>query len=527
MKLARLLKEYKYVVIFVCGYVLLRILLININITEWGDSFRILRAAKALLHFSYPLDEKRLPVFSALLAPGLLFWEPVLWGRIYAILAAVVNLVLATILFKLIYPKAKQAHLLTVILLLALNPIFFYWSLRIMAETTFTIFVLLAFVVYLADREHLRYSCYVLGVIIALASLTRYEGFLLAGAFGLGYLAKKDWRRLIKVFSAWLVVVAPWFVLTKLVLSGGTSDAYVSELQTFNFGFYRLGYFLTYSLFFIGSPILLGLLILDVYPRIIKFKAKTNFLGLVTNPIVIFVFLEFALFFVWTPSLPRIMLPIIPLAVIMVVKTLVGLDLKDAAVLRRLLLVSAASTICYLLLQFKFKLYFLVLSYFGLGLILILSFLALLGMWLGSRKLLVGSVALTLALGSFVVVANQRLVYSTVYAASLATRDLEGNIAYSDETGVTSWYLGSRGVSLPQNIELTLDEQQAWLWKNDVKYILDTNEFNRGSKLAVTSLTCGPRFEETIADYLDSLLIKCGLMVRRDYPILYSQLCKV
>ena len=538
-----LIKKYRYIIFFLLGYIALRVLIINVNVTEWGDSFRILRAAEYLLNFSYPLDEKRLPIFSALLAPGLLFIEPVLWGRIYAILAAVVNLILTAVLFKQFYPKAKQLHLLIVMTLLAFNPIFFYWSLRIMAETTFTVFVLLAFVVYLLDRERFVSRPYVLGVVLSLAALTRYEGFLLAGAFGLSYLLKKDWRSLIKTFSVFVLLVAPWFILTKFIFKGGTSDAYVSELSTFKFDLYRLGYFITYSLFFVGSPVLTSLLLYR------HSESKTKNLSplassalqnndpsrvvqddgmvwrLLINPLFTFSFLEFALFFIWTPSLPRIMIPIIPIAIILVVKNLVEVDFIKQH--RPFIVAALLSVFCFLFLQLKFRLYFLVLSYSGLALILALSFLAILTVWRGSKKYFLVSVLATFLVGSFVAVANQRLVYSTIYEASVYAKTLPGKIAYSDETGVSAWYLGNKGVSYPQNLQRDAAGQKEWLKKNQISYVLDSNEFNRGSKLDVTGVVCAYRVEETIADVLDSVLIKLKIMKPRNYTKIYSQLCHV
>lgn len=509
--------NYKYLILFLIGYTLLRVVIINVNVTEWGDSFRILRAAESLLHFSYPLDEKRLPLFSALLAPGLLFLEPVLWGRIYAILASLVNLSLTAVLFKLIYPKAKQSHLVLVMTLLAFNPIFFYWSLRIMAETTFAMFVLLAFVVC---RGRFMNRPYVMGLILSLSALTRYEGFLLAGAFGLSYLLKKDWRSLVKTFSVWVLLVAPWFILTKIILRGGTSDAYVAELTTFNFDLYRLGYFLTYSLFFVGSPILLALLL----PRLSKLPSRRNLLDLISNPLLTFVLLEFALFFVWTPSLPRIMLPTIPLATIFVVKNLVEVNLKENRQI--LIFISLLSVICYLLFQFKFRLYFLVLSYTGLGLILFSSFWGIVALWAGSKKLFLIAVLGTFLISSFVVVANQRLVYSTVYEASKYASALSGKIAYSDETGVSAWYLGEKGIYYPQQASLSSIEQGQWLQENKVSSVLDTNEFNRGSRLDVSKMGCPKRFGVVISDTLTNLIFHRSLSEPSE-TLLYSDVCKL
>lgn len=527
-KLSSAIKEYKFIFLFLLGYIAFRVLIINVNATEWGDSFRILRAAEYLLKFSYPLDEKRLPFFSAILAPGLLFMEPVLWGRIFAIGLSVSNLVLIALLTKIIFPKSKNWQVLLTLVFVAFNPIFFYWSLRIMAETTAATLVLLSFVIYLGSGKKGRlWPDLLLGLILALAALTRYEGFLLAGAFGLSFLIKRDWGAILRTFSVFVVLVVPWFVLTKFILKGSTSNAYVSELETFKFDLYRLGYFLTYSLFFLGFPSSLVFLVPNVKKKSLELlKKNLRFLAISPYlPLILFLIFEAGLFFVWTPSLPRIMVLVLPIVVIFVTQALLIVDLS---VNKKLLTATIILlSLLFLILQFKYRLYFLVLSRSGLAAILLLTLLGGLAVWFNNRKILVTTVIYSLIFGSVVVVANQRLVYSTIYQASLYAISLPGNIAYSDETGVSTWYLGSKGLAYPADLNQSLDQQHLWLLEHNVSYVLDTNEFNRGSKLDVSLLNCSPKFEVTIADFFDSFLIKWHFLKDRSYTVLYSQLCKV
>jgi len=537
-------KQYKSLIIFIFFYILLRVILININITEWGDSFRILRAAQYVLHFSYPLDEKRLPFFSALLAPGLLFLEPVLWGRIYSILAAVTNLILTAVLYKTLFPKVKPGTLTLVLAFLAFNPIFFYWSLRIMAETTFAALVLLVFVIYfrglasdksfptdagLGGHKALPYEIG-LGFVLALACLTRYEGFLLAGAFGLFFLIKRQWLTIIRVFLPVVLLVVPWFVLTKFILKGSTSDAYVSELGTFTFDLNRFGYFITYSLFFLGFPPLVGLLITNRQSQITHIRSRLKGLisGVLYSPLILFLTLEFPLFFIWTPSLPRIMLPVIPVVVIFFVQALQnfwGVVQESPRRSLRILIITFLSLLIFMALQFKFRLYFLVLSRTGLTMIIVLSLLSIAAIWFRSKKLFITSALISMLVGCLVVVANQRLVYSTIYQASVYAQALPGKIAYSDETGVSAWYLEDKGVYFPQNSRV---DQTEWLQENQITYILDTNEFNRGSKLEVSNATCKRRFGVVIADVLDNPgLYQAGFLGNKRYPLLYTDVCKI
>ena len=70
-------KFYIYVL-----FVLLHLLLLNVNTAEWGDSYRILRASEYIRDGSYPQDEKRPPLFSFVLALRPENVDAVLWGRV-------------------------------------------------------------------------------------------------------------------------------------------------------------------------------------------------------------------------------------------------------------------------------------------------------------------------------------------------------------------------------------------------------------------------------------------------------------
>jgi hypothetical protein len=73
--------------------------------------------------------------------------------------------------------------------------------------------------------------------------------------------------------------------------------------------------------------------------------------------------------------------------------------------------------------------------------------------------------------------------YYTVTEASKFVLQKEGMVAWSDETGVTPWYLREKGMGLSEDLDD--DEQWAWLKKNGVRYVLLTNEYNEGAELTV------------------------------------------
>ena len=67
--------------------ILSHLFLINFNAAEWGDSYRILRAAQLSRTNFYPLDEKRPPLFSLIIANYPEGMDPLLFGR--AVMSAV------------------------------------------------------------------------------------------------------------------------------------------------------------------------------------------------------------------------------------------------------------------------------------------------------------------------------------------------------------------------------------------------------------------------------------------------------
>ena len=67
-------------------FLFLHFVLMNINVAEWGDSYRILRASEFIREGQYPENEKRQPLFSVFLALRPTNIDQVVWGR-WAMLA--------------------------------------------------------------------------------------------------------------------------------------------------------------------------------------------------------------------------------------------------------------------------------------------------------------------------------------------------------------------------------------------------------------------------------------------------------
>jgi hypothetical protein len=102
------------------------------------------------------------------------------------------------------------------------------------------------------------------------------------------------------------------------------------------------------------------------------------------------------------------------------------------------------------------------------------------------------------------IVENNRLVYASVYEAvrDPVVQNAE-LIAYSDETGVSNWYL--RGNGIYYNQDLTSQEQLDWLRDNSVDYILWTNEHNEEQELTVVTDGEYSGYFEPVAQYVYSI----------------------
>ncbi|MCA9302008.1 glycosyltransferase family 39 protein, partial [candidate division WWE3 bacterium] len=167
--------------------ILIRALFTNVNAAEWGDSYRILRAAEYLRNYQYPSDEKRAPLFSLILAARPSKVDPVQWGR--AEMLVITALLLTVFTYYVRYFISSPVYQSLSIALLGFNPVFFYWSLRIMADVPFLLLVLCSF--YLLKRQSTLGRFYwqksfILGILGALGVLVRFEGYILICALFIG-----------------------------------------------------------------------------------------------------------------------------------------------------------------------------------------------------------------------------------------------------------------------------------------------------------------------------------------------------
>lgn len=529
----------KQLLIFLASFLVLRILLFNINVAEWGDSYDFLRIAEHLTYGQYPLDAKRLPIFPLLIAVGMPFMDAVIWAKIVVLLASAGCLFLTYKLTKRLFPNLSESLLLVTCFLLLFSPIFLYWSFRVVAEPVFAFWVLLAFNLYYTNwhesrREFTRMIS--LGAVSGLAAMTRYEGFLLFGAIGLGLLIGKirkvsGVRRVgeflkkgklaavgcqlsavlcpIILYSLFFIlIISPWFIRNYLAFGKIFHTPYTSDPAGFIKGAYYRWQWLFYTLFMFGFPFGFYALLCGLWE-----KRQRWFRYL---PLYLFISSSLLLFFVWYPR-ARFYLYLIPLFLPFVV---VGLQKISNFGNWKHSLVVLAPLILYFVGVWKFHFYFLgpgkvvKATVLGVGLLaglVILIPLAKLArekagllkipqsLALGNRQRLVSLALVSEIAVSFGVISNHRLIYSSVYQATHDPLIAAKKVAYYDETGVTAWYLRKNGVYYDQ--DLSTAEQLDWLTDRQVNYVLWTNEHNEGAELKVITDSEFAKHFELVNEY--------------------------
>ncbi|MBI3250655.1 MAG: glycosyltransferase family 39 protein [Candidatus Andersenbacteria bacterium] len=144
-----------------------------------GDAFNYLAKSQALVQGDDPFaaDPRKGPIFSLLLTPGLFTSDPLLWSRWVGVLAAAATVAMLPFLARRLgisWPLAVGSGLL-----LAVNPEFIWESPNALANTLFTAGIVASVLAYLKSLSSPRWLM-VLSVIVALTTLTRYEGILVA-----------------------------------------------------------------------------------------------------------------------------------------------------------------------------------------------------------------------------------------------------------------------------------------------------------------------------------------------------------
>ncbi len=179
-----------------------------------GDTYNFILIAQELLRSSYPIAEKRLPVYPTLIAiaHAVLDWETA---------ALAVSLTASLVAILLLYAIGRSIGLSKTALVIGLLPFqaispFLFQSIRGYADTTFVALMLGTLLAFIRARTHR--GALVGGVLLGAASLTRPEGIVLVPVMLGAWLTKKLRRR---AMIAALPVVACWGLFLLLSARAG------------------------------------------------------------------------------------------------------------------------------------------------------------------------------------------------------------------------------------------------------------------------------------------------------------------
>ncbi|MBN1162289.1 glycosyltransferase family 39 protein [Patescibacteria group bacterium] len=463
-------------------FLVLHVFLFNINTAEWGDSYRILRAGEELRRGVYPEDEKRPPLMSYFLSLRPSLADPVYFGRALLLVFSVMSFAIFSGLAE-IYIKSDRYKNLA-LLLFSLNPVYLYWSIRIMADVPFAVFVLLAFYLFSKWRGSMNgFKCVLLGLLAGLSVLMRFEGYLLLGSLAAGLMfhsisdlvgrftasIRKRWVNVVAYISASLFVLVPYIVYRNPFSSsylgepsGREYDAHMGLVYLFSFIF----------LFgFVHAAVFL------VRGRKLSYEFLSKHFGL-----FVFVVLEMLLILAWPAAIPRLFVCVIPFFIIMISlsvkeffeEPLVKRNVLDLAVL--------LMPFVYVLAQYLLGLQFLVMTRKLIFLVFILQLPIVLAVIARKYAWFVYSVSLSTLVWSFLVIIMHKDIFVSVKsAADYSVNNLQGKIGHNDLSSVSNWYLnyvGDKTVGKYYDIDSGGKLTSDFVYENNLDYLIITNEHN-------------------------------------------------
>ncbi len=469
-------------------FLLLHILLLNINFAEWGDSYRILRASEYIRDLSYPDDEKRQPLFSILLAVRPEGVDQVAWARGFMFVVSLASFVVFSKIldqFKFVNRQKDIA-----LLLFTLNPVFLYWSIRVMADVPFTFLTLLAFYFYKKNHASIL-NIFLVGLITGLSVLIRFEGYILGFSLGVGYFlsslfTKSDLKnkfisvlkKLIPFGVGSLIVMLPWLIYRNPFTSTYFEEPGGREynLQTFLIYVVSLFYLLGFSSapFFIKNTL-----------NSLKSFLSSNV------AISVFVVIELFLALIWPAAIPRLFTPVIPFLIILIAFGITQhFEKKESN--KSDLVVLTLLLIFYIIGQYYLRLQFLVLNKPLLIFVGMVQVVIIYSLIKKRANLFFYSLGVSCLVWSLSTIILHKDIFRAVsLGARYAVENLEGRVAYNDVSSVSDWYLNQKSKEdKVEGVYLNMDSKKGRsyesLEKAGVDYVLITNEHNTDMEFDVS-----------------------------------------
>jgi 4-amino-4-deoxy-L-arabinose transferase-like glycosyltransferase len=465
-------------------FIFLHVLLFGVNAAEWGDSYRILRAAEYVRKFTYPVDEKRPPLFSIILAVRPSFVDQVIWGRIivfaFSAAAFVVFLKLCNY-----YLKGLRARKLA-LLLFALNPVYLYWSIRIMADVPFSFLILATIYLFTVWRGNLTATrSAFLGILVGLSVLLRFEGYILFGAVGLGLAFSLREHKHLKTLLQTIPTYVACFgftILPYLYFRNPFDSSYLDEPSGRTYDLKMVLIYVVSLMFVFGFTQAYGFFVNNT-KRILVF--------LLSNvAILTFVVIELILILLWPAAIPRLFIPIIPLLIIPLAQGMV--DFFDT-LKRQVAGLGAFLLVVFIISQYLFKLQFLVPIKPVFIVVSTLQLIAVYCLYKRSANGFFAVTLLSLALWSFSAIWVHKDIFIAVKSGAIyAAENLTGVVGYNDVSSVSDWYLNQRDptdrvAGVYYHYDKKEDLAYESLLDKGYNYLLMTNEHNTDMTLDIES----------------------------------------
>jgi len=464
----------KILIIFTI-FLLIHLLLLNINFAEWGDSYRILRASEFLRNGTYPQDEKRQPVFSILLALRLSGIDQVLWGRIEML---VFSIVLFWLFYKILgqYKLSKRARE-TAMWMLVLNPVLLYWSIRIMADVPFAVLTLLTFYLYNRWKTTLSWKeLFVLGLLVGIAVLTRFEGYILGFSLGVGVLIREKGsfssvKKGFTLVAGFILAAFPWYLYRNPL-----NSTYFEEPGSRIYDLSTLHIYLVSLMFLFGFTSACFFF----YKKFEEFKK----FSLENVALTVFVVIELMLALVWPAAIPRLLTPIIPFLIIpLAIYIDEYFERSEESLIPDFLKLSGLLAV-FLASQYILKLQFLVLIMPLLISVVLLQVVSIFSILKRNFCLFKTTLVLSMALWSISTIWLHKDIFKAVVEANKYTQEnLSGTIIYNDVSSVSDWYLNLKTENDQVNgVYMNMDAREGRTYKvlavEKADYIIMTNEHN-------------------------------------------------
>ncbi|MBU1133120.1 glycosyltransferase family 39 protein [Patescibacteria group bacterium] len=466
-------------------FVVLHLFLMNVNTAEWGDTYRILRASEFIRNdFSYPLDEKRPPLFSLILAVRPSGVDQVMWGRGVMFVTSLVIFCLFDKLTDLVFKKEKIKNIS--LLLFALNPVFLYWSLRVYADTFFALLVVASFFLLKSWEKKLDMKkIVVLGLLSGLSILTRFEGYVLFISMLVGvlysneslYIRPKKFLKLLGAKSKNLVILGLTTfisVLPYLAFRNPLTSQYFSEPERRVYDFKMIWAYLISLLYIFGF--VYGFFFLFKKPNVVIDFLKKN-AGILT-----FLIIEAVLILLWPAAIPRLFVPIIPFLILLFMISFDSfidsgkpLEFKDYIFLGFLLGFYVSS-------QYFLRLQFLILNVEILAFLIVIQLVMIFFLYKKSYFIFLYLSLVSCFVWAFSTIYLHKDIYTAVRSASMYAREnINGNISFNDTTSISDWYINYAdpastisGFFYPLNLDDSVSYQKLLEYK--ITHLLVTNE---------------------------------------------------